>query len=234
MNRVFDVASSYFATLARIPAGMTVGELGTRPEKPLELYEFEACPYCRKVREALTMLDLEAMIYPCPKNGPRFRKQVVMKGGKAQFPYLVDPNTGKAMYESDEIVAYLYEVYGDGRVPLILSLGPLTTVSASLPSAFRLGRGQGYRPAREPKQPLELYSFEISPYARLAREALCELEIPYLLHNVGKQSPSRPAFEERSGKIMVPYLVDPNTDTQMFESADIVAYLERTYAKKSR
>ena len=112
MNRTLDVGSSFFATLARVPAGMTVGELGPRPEKPLELY-----------------------------------------------------------------------------------------------------------------------SFEISPYCRIARETLCTLEIPYLLRNVGKNSPSRPAFEKRSGKVMVPYLVDPNTDTEMFESADIVAYLERTYAK---
>ena len=231
MNRTLDIASSFCATLARLPAGMAVGELGPRPEQPLELYEFEACPYCRKVREALTMLDLEAMIYPCPKNGPRFRKQVVAKGGKAQFPYLVDPNTGEAMYESDDIIAYLYESYGDGRAPFYLSLGPLTTLGASFASAFRLGLGQGYRPARAPKKPLELYSFEISPYCRIAREALCTLEIPYLLHNVGKNSPSRPAFEKRSGKVMVPYLVDPNTDTQMFESADIVAYLERTYAR---
>ena len=66
---------------------------------------------------------------------------------------------------------------------------------------------------------------------RIAREALCELEIPYLLHNVGKKSPSRPAFQKRSGKMMVPFLVDANTDTRMFESADIVAYLEETYAK---
>jgi len=231
MNRALDVATSYFATLSRLPAGMIVGELGPRPEKPLELYEFEACPYCRKVREALTMLDLEAMIYPCPKNGPRFRKQVVAKGGKAQFPYLVDPNTGEAMYESADIVAYLYETYGDGPVPIWISLGPLTTLGASLASAFRLGLGREYRPARAPKKPLELYSFEISPYCRIAREALCTLEIPYLLHNVGKKSPSRAAFEKRSGKMMVPYLVDPNTGTEMFESADIVAYLERTYAK---
>jgi len=231
MNRTLDIASSFCATLARLPAGMAVGELGPRPEQPLELYEFEACPYCRKVREALTMLDLEAMIYPCPKNGPRFRKQVVAKGGKAQFPYLVDPNTGEAMYESDDIIAYLYESYGDGRAPFYLSLGPLTTLGASFASAFRLGLGQGYRPARAPKKPLELYSFEISPYCRIAREALCTLEIPYLLHNVGKNSPSRPAFEKRSGKVMVPYLVDPNTDTEMFESADIVAYLQETYAK---
>lgn len=231
MNRVLDLATSYFATLARVPAGMTVGALGPRPEQPLELYEFEACPYCRKVREALTMLDLEAMIYPCPKDAPRFRKKVVAKGGKAQFPYLVDPNTGKAMYESDDIIAYLYERYGDGRAPIYLSLGPFTTLGASLASAFRPGLGHRYRPARAPKKPLELYSFEISPYSRIVREALCSLEIPYLLHNVGKGSPSRPAFEERSGKVMVPYLVDPNTDTQMFESADIVAYLEETYAK---
>ncbi len=234
MNRTLDVATSFLATLSRYPAGMAVGELGPRPELPVELYEFEACPYCRKVREALTMLDLKAMIYPCPKNGPRFRKEVVAKGGKAQFPYLVDPNTGEAMYESDDIVAYLYESYGDGRVPYYLLLGALTTLGASLATAFRAGSGQGYRPARAPEKPLELYSFEISPFCRIAREALCTLELPYLLHNVGKHSPSRPDFEERSGKLMVPYLVDPNTDTRMFESADIVAYLERTYAKKTR
>jgi glutathione S-transferase len=29
---------------------------------------------------------------------------------------------------------------------------------------------------------------------------------------------------------MVPYLVDPNTGTSMFESADIVRYLDATYA----
>jgi glutathione S-transferase len=28
----------------------------------------------------------------------------------------------------------------------------------------------------------------------------------------------------------VPYLVDPNTSAAMFESAEIVAYLETTYA----
>jgi glutaredoxin len=138
------------------------------------------------------------------------------------------------MYESDDIIAHLYESFGAGRPPIYLSLGPLTTLGAGVASALRPGFGLGYRPARAPEKPLELYSFEISPYCRIAREALCTLEIPYLLHNVGKGSPSRPAFEKRSGKMMVPYLVDPNTDTEMFESADIVAYLERTYAKKAR
>ena len=231
MNRALDVVTSLFATLVRVPAGLSVGKLGPRPKQPLELYEFEACPYCRKVREALTMLDLEAMIYPCPKKGPRFREDVKRRGGKYLFPYLVDPNTGKEMYESDDIVAYLFQQYGAGEIPLLLAPRPLTMVTAGLASAFRPGFGARYRPARAPETPLELYSFEASPFCRLVRECLGSLEIPYLLHNVAKGSPQRDAFVERSGKMMVPYLVDPNTGVEMFESANIVQYLEKTYAK---
>ena len=61
------------------------------------------------------------------------------------------------------------------------------------------------------------------------REKLCSLEIPYVLHNVGRGSPGRDAFVKRSGLMQVPWLHDPNTATEMFESADIVAYLEETY-----
>ena len=116
MHRVLDLTTSIAATLARLAVGASVGPTGKRPEKTLELFEFESCPFCRKVREALTVLDLDAMIYPCPKRGPRYREELKRRGGKAQFPYLVDPNTGKEMYESDDIVAYLFRVYGDARV----------------------------------------------------------------------------------------------------------------------
>jgi glutathione S-transferase len=231
MNRTLDVATSLIASAARLGGGLSVAALGKRPKQRLELYEFEACPYCRKVRDALSALDLEAMIYPCPKDGPRFRPEAKRRGGKAQFPFLVDPNTGRELYESDDIVTYLFAEYGDGAVPLSLRLGPLTDVSSFVASAARPGFGARYVPARQPKKPLELYSFEASPFSRLVRERLCALELPYVLHNVAKNSPSRAAFTKRSGKMMVPYLVDPNTKTAMFESADIVAYLDRTYAK---
>jgi len=231
MNRALDVTTSLVATLARLGQGASVGPLGPRPEKPLELYEFESCPFCRKVREALSVLDLEAVVYPCPKGGPRFRPEIERRGGKQQFPYLVDPNTGVEMYESDDIVRYLFERYGNGKAPLLLSLGLLTDATAFLASAARIGGGTSYRPAKSPEEPLELWSFEASPFCRIAREALCELEIPYRLHNVAKGSPSREAFIARSGKMMVPYLVDRNRDVAMFESADIVAYLNQSYAK---
>jgi glutathione S-transferase len=230
MSRFVNVATSSFATLARLGAGIFAGEAGPRPEEPLELYEFEACPFCRKVREALTAFDLDAMIYPCPRGGPRYREEVQRRGGKAQFPYFVDPNTGAAMYESDDIIRYLADRYGRGKVPPSLSLGPLTTASSMTASIWRAGHGGSYRPAKAPAKPLELYSFEGSPFCRLAREALCELEIPYLLHNLGKRSAKRAAFQALSGKMMVPYLVDTNTGRSMFESADIVAYLNETYA----
>jgi glutathione S-transferase len=230
MNRTLDVASSVAATLARLGAGLRVGSVGRRPQELLELYEFEGCPYCRKVREALSQLDLDARIFPCPKNGPRFREEVKAKGGKAQFPYLVDPNSGKAMYESNDIVRHLFTEYGDGRVPALLAAGPLTDVGAMLASGLRPGRGIRYRPARAPEQPLELWSFEASPFCRIVRETLSSLELPYRLHNVAKGSARRAAFVERAGRMLVPYLADPNTGAEMFESADIVAYLERSYA----
>ena len=55
---------------------MEVGALGSRPARPLELYDFEGCPYCRKVREALSMLDLDAIVYPCPKGATMHRAAV--------------------------------------------------------------------------------------------------------------------------------------------------------------
>jgi glutathione S-transferase len=229
MNRVLNVTTSILATVARLGYAERVGPLGPRPEKLLELYDFEACPFCRKVREALTVLDLEAVIYPCPKGGPRFREEVKKRGGKAQFPYFVDPNTAMEMYESDEINRYLFERYGSGAVPFMLSVGALTNPTAFAASAMRPGRGLFYRRSHPPGKWLELYSYEGSPFCRLVRETLCELEIPYRLYNVAHGSLRREAFVARSGKMMVPYVVDPNQEVAMFESADIVAYLQETY-----
>ncbi len=134
------------------------------------------------------------------------------------------------MYESDDINRYLFKQYGTGSVPFMLSAVPLTMLMVSLASLTRPGRGSFYRKSNPPDQLLELYSYEGSPFCRLVRETLSELEIPYLLHNIAQGSPRREAFVARAGKMMVPYLVDPNTQTSMFESADIVAYLKQTYA----
>lgn len=246
-----DVLNSFLASSLNLGRGLNSVPAAKKPKLPLQLYDMEGSPFCRLVREALTELDLEVEIFPCPKGGKRFRAQVKKLGGKEQFPFLVDPNTGKQIYESADIIAYLFKTYGRRPLPLKWRVMPIQKVSSIMAYLVRPRRGLKNVPTKAPRLPLELYSFELSPFARIAREALCELEIPYLLHNVGKQEIadfvfpgprkkflpkrgykgiSRKNMAERAGKVMVPFLVDPNTGVQMFESADIVKYLKKTYA----
>lgn len=200
-----------------------------RPSQPLVLYEFEACPFCKKVREACAILDLPVMFYPCPKDSPNFREEAIADGGKKMFPYLKDPNTGMSMYESDDIVQYLFNEYGDGEVPLTLGLGPVTSITAGLSLMGRMGRGSTYRDAKAPEQPLELWSYEASPFCKVVRETMVELELPHLMINCARGSPKRQEMFEKKGLFQVPFLIDPNTGVEMFESAEIVEYLEATY-----
>jgi glutathione S-transferase len=250
-NSTLDVLNSTLASSLRFWRGTNARPSSRKPRKPLELYEFEACPYCRLVREALTELDLDAMIFPSPHGGRRFRPKVAELGGRKQFPFLVDRNTGRSMYESADIIEYLYGHYGGRPAPTRL-LRPLDVTSASLASVARLGAGSRARASRAPKKPLELFSFESSPYSRRVRELLCELEIPYLLRSTGKATwqdlgppviratlfpdlavtgRTRKELLERTGKVQVPYLVDPNTGKEMFESDAIRDYLAATYAR---
>lgn len=250
LARDADVLASSLTSTLRAWTGIVSDPAAVKPEKTLELYEFESCPFCRLVREALTELDIDVIIYPCPKRGRRFRPKVVELGGKAQFPFLVDPNTGEQLYESMDIVAYLFETYGQRELPLKWRVGALQKISSIGSGLPRLGRGVTARPSIAPAEMLELYSFEASPFARRVRELLCELELPYLLHNSGRTSfqewvppfvrgalnivpdseiGNRRELQQRAGRVSIPYLVDPNTDTEMFESAEIRAYLLSTY-----
>ena len=77
--------------------------------------------------------------------------------------------------------------------------------------------------------PLTLYSYEGNQFCRLAREVLCECDLPYMLRSTGKGSPRREELRSVSGKTTAPFLVDQNTGTAMGESADIVDYLWDTY-----
>ncbi len=252
-----DVTSSLLASTASGWRGtMAYRPARKQPARPLELYEFEASPYCRLVREALTELDLDALILPCPRHGERFRPKARLLGGKAQFPFLVDPNTGARVYESADIIDYLARTY-EGRA-LRPTRGWRRRIAvggaygASALRAWRGVRGLNARASVAPQQALELYSFESSPYSRLVRELLCELELPYLLRNTGKgrvgdlgppmirdrvlkapkdTSRNRKLLMERTGHVQLPYLVDPNTGAEMFESADILSYLRSTYAR---
>jgi glutathione S-transferase len=231
LARLWDVTTATAGSAARPNFGNHHHARLRVPEKPLALYEFELCPYCRIAREALSALSLDPVIYPCPKGGTRFRPAVEADGGRLLFPFLRDPNTGVSMYESADIAAYLFREYGDGQVPWFLRHRAFAVSTSMLASGFRPHRGGHAVRSRRPEELLVLYSYEGSPFCRIAREALCELELPYQLRNVPRRSPDRAAFVAISGKMQVPYLVDPNTGVQMFESAQIRSYLYDTYAE---
>jgi glutathione S-transferase len=237
------------------PRGISVRHTAAPPLKLLKLYDIEASPYCRLVREVLTELDLDVLIQPCPSGGTRFRPEAQRIGGQQLFPLLVDENTNTTLYESADIIDYLRRTYA-GLGPQSRGWRRAIAVGTSTLSSLTLLRLHGLvglkaRPSREPRQPLELYSFEFSPFSKTVRAELCELELPYILRNTGKghwkdmgtavvrdklwKAPmgttrNRRWLEQNTGRVQVPYLIDPNTGTAMYESADILRYLRKTYA----
>lgn len=251
MNPV-DFSSSMLATLGTLGRGTASAGRAQQPKERLELYEMEGCPFSRLVREALTELDIDVMVYPCPKNGKRFRPLVAAMGGKQQFPYLYDPNTDTGLYEADQIIQYLYQQYSSKGAPAPWQIKAIKTPGSLIASSVRGGKGLRAKAAKENEKPLVLYSFESSPFARPVRELLTELELNYELKQMGRTQGSdwllppmrkrlapdytpsqrnRRELLERTGRVAVPYLIDPNTGMDLYESADIVAYLKGAYAK---
>ncbi len=229
MKAMKEIASlndmqSWAVSAARGTSGLIVTpenrENPPRPDKPLELYDWEACPFCRKVRDTMTVLDLAYISRPNP--GEKTKK----------VPFLVDPNTDTEMGESEDIITYLCTTYGPGRSGLGSLLAPANTAGSMVASGLR-GRGRrirkGLEDRQQPPELLVLYNIEASPYCRKVREVLTELNLDTLVKNVGKQSARRPELVERGGKMMIPYLIDPNHDVEMYQSDDIVDYLEKTY-----
>lgn len=230
-----------------------------QPEKALKLYEFEGSPFCRRVREVMTLLNLDYEVYPCPKGGTKYRKIVKELGGKAQFPFFVDENTGEKLYESQDIIQYLFKNYGkSGKTPKKYTHYPKLPLVAFAGTLINGARGVWINKKiinrSAPEQLVQLWGFEASPYTRVVRGVLTELEIPFVFHNVAKerwkdQGPSilrlKPGKYEalKGGKrekivsvmgrvkkdIQVPYFEDPNTGAKIFESEAIINYLQRKY-----
>ena len=196
---------------------------------PVIIYEFEGCPFCRKVREAVSILSLDVEFRPCAQ-GSMWRKEIKTKYGKmATFPFMTDPNTGVEMFESNDIIEYLWRLYGCGNVPDSLT-STFTPVTAGIGLLFRIGKGNKVRSSDPPEKPLILWSGEGSPYSKLVKETLCELDISYIQRSCPRGSPNRQLMFEKTGRFQIPFLEDPNRDVQLFESSAIIEYLEKVYS----
>ena len=85
---------------------------------------------------------------------------------------------------------------------------------------------------------LELYQAEGCPHCAKVRDKLTELGVSYVLHNPrlpGKQGGdvlNERTYEEMTelgGLDQIPYLVDSSREEKLYESDDIVEYLEAHY-----
>ena len=197
---------------------------------PITLYEFEGCPFCRKVREAVCMLSLEVEFRPCPKGeGTVYRNEVKEKyGPKATFPFMIDPNTGVEMFESDDIIEYLFNAYGTKGVPATITRGIKPTIGLSL--LLRYNRGSFSKPSDPPSLPLILWGTAGSPFVKIVREELCELQLAHRLIPCPRGSPNRQRMFEKKGLFQMPYLEDPNNGVELFESSAIIEYLQKMYS----
>ena len=236
--------TSGIVSLSRLPYGTTVApplssESGLpTPPRPspgsLQIYQFEGCPYCRRVREACTALDLAYTVVPTGR-GSSHRRQVenaaALMGRRATYPFMEDLDRGVQMFESGDIVEYLLKEYGgeagEGDLP------PPPGLAGLVPSIARGGRGSSVvgsaRSSPPPPKALVLYDYDGNQFSRLVREALVELDLVHEIRSAGKGSRRREELEEVSGMTQVPFLLDPNTGVNMGESKDIVEYLFRTY-----
>lgn len=219
-----ELATSMAASAIRGWSGASVGVLGKRPAERLILFEKEPCPYSRLAREALSILDLDAEMRPCPEGELAHRAELKVRGGQEQIPFLIDPNTGVHLYESPQIVRYLFRVYGNGRAPRSL-ISAIALRRSRMASALREHAGDRKVPARRPAKPLELYGAEGDPRTRLVREQLSTLALPWISHARARGSPRR-------GDQLLPCLRDPNTECSLANVDLIRAYLTATYTRR--
>ena len=80
----------------------------------ITLYELPGCPYCAKVTDKLEALDVDYESVEVPGDHSE-RTEVEEVSGQTGVPVIVDEENGvEGMPESDDIVEYLEENYGDG------------------------------------------------------------------------------------------------------------------------
>jgi len=264
-----DLFVLFLGSVLRLEVGHSVLAGATsskRPSRTLKVYEFEGDVECKMVRETLSALDLDCVVYPCPPGRDEYLSRFIgdakelSGGGAVTFPMVIDENFEDGplvLSGSEQTIKYLMDQYGNNvkmtgldRVRYAASRHWLLVAAwkvlyqgllRSLPEHGNERKGTTVKP----KELLELWSYEASPFCTKVKEVLSALELPYVVKNVAAGSKQkRQEFKIRFGKkypswrqklhfIQVPLLIDPNTGREVFESEDIKNYLINEYCTQS-
>jgi glutathione S-transferase len=115
-NSPMVTATCGIGLLARFGAGGSYRD-SKLPADPLILWGYEGSPFFKIVREALNSLELEHTVNYTPR-GSLMRQKLFEKTGRFQVPYLEDPNTGVALFESEAIIEYINKMYSVDSTPV--------------------------------------------------------------------------------------------------------------------
>ena len=78
----------------------------------LILYSKSGCPFCADVQNFLEDRGIEYEERDVYEN-EAWMDELLELGGKRQMPYLVDTERGVSMYESQDIITYVADTYGE-------------------------------------------------------------------------------------------------------------------------
>jgi glutaredoxin len=79
----------------------------------MAIYQFEACPFCVKVRRELKRHSLNIELRDA-KNDPEIKAELVREGGRHKVPCLRTVNPDGSidwLYESTDIIAHLHNTF---------------------------------------------------------------------------------------------------------------------------
>jgi len=184
----------------------------------LILHDVENDDSCRLVREVLCILDLS---YLCKPESVRLNSR--SDKSKDVFPVLNDLHNGITTVGAYDIICYLYKHFLDGQHPSTLVNLYKNSTKQSPADCDRMEFDATLDLVRKP---LIFWSYEASPFCAYVRKSLYRLGIPHVVLPCARGSPRRNLLYRRHNKFQVPLLEDPNRDISLFESADIVRYLD--------
>uniref|UniRef100_A0A7S3V3X1 GST N-terminal domain-containing protein n=2 Tax=Chaetoceros debilis TaxID=122233 RepID=A0A7S3V3X1_9STRA len=227
-------------SLFRYNRGNTVAGCALPPSKPmpsmLVLYSYEGNQFCRLVREVLTELDVPYTLKSAGKGSTRRTELSDITGGSTQCPYLMDPNTGKNISDSKDIIQYLYKNYALFTPPNEL-LGDLSDILTPILkpvykqlAPLQAGSGGENKVEYEAtiaaaksqieeeiaSEDIVIYTYSLSPFCTEATAVLDNLEVAYKEISLGKEwvpflinedgPQKRAALGEMTGQTALPHV----------------------------
>lgn len=138
MRNIHKAVVSLIPSLVRLGRGAVAKGHRKRPERLLELYDGEYCPFCRQCAGGPNRTRSRCRHLSGPKKGSRFKEALKAHKGRTAVPFLHDANTGTRLSETLCELEIPYVLRNVGKSP--------GKMAEWLPPGFRLRVTKHYVP----------------------------------------------------------------------------------------